>query len=47
MSGMMAAAYTQGLQDAGVGATIKHFVANDMEHERLSVDVVVPERGAF
>ncbi|GAA5874294.1 hypothetical protein JCM8547_007555 [Rhodosporidiobolus lusitaniae] len=44
LSGYLAAAYVHGLQKGGVGATIKHFVANDQEHERLSVDVIVPER---
>src|SRR6201995_4442418 len=37
-------AYVQGLQDAGVGATVKHFVANDSETERMSVDVRIDER---
>ncbi|KAM0751563.1 glycoside hydrolase family 3 protein [Meredithblackwellia eburnea MCA 4105] len=44
LSGNIAASYIRGLQEGGVGATIKHFTANDMEMERLSVDVVVPER---
>jgi beta-glucosidase len=37
-------AYVRGLQGAGVGATVKHFVANDAETERMSVDVRVDER---
>lgn len=37
-------AYVRGLQAGGVGATVKHFVANDSETDRLSVDVVVDER---
>ncbi|HTS14328.1 MAG TPA: glycoside hydrolase family 3 N-terminal domain-containing protein, partial [Candidatus Sulfotelmatobacter sp.] len=37
-------AYVRGLQDAGVGATVKHFVANDSETERMTVDVRVDER---
>ncbi|GAA5891753.1 hypothetical protein JCM6882_006195 [Rhodosporidiobolus microsporus] len=44
LSGYLAAAYVDGLQKNGVGAVIKHFVANDQEHERLSVDVCVPDR---
>lgn len=40
----MAAAYVNGLQKGGVAATIKHFVANDQEHERMGVDSVVSER---
>ncbi len=37
-------AYVRGLQRAGVGATVKHFVANDSETERMTVDVRVDER---
>ncbi len=44
LSGMCSASYVEGLQKNGVGACIKHFVGNDMEHERFSVDVVIPER---
>jgi beta-glucosidase len=37
-------AYVRGVQAGGVGATVKHFVANDSETERMSVDVRVDER---
>ena len=37
-------AYVRGVQGGGVGATVKHFVANDTETERMSVDVRVDER---
>ena len=37
-------AYVRGLQSGGVGATLKHFVANDSETERNTVDVRVGER---
>jgi beta-glucosidase len=37
-------AYVLGLQRAGVAATVKHFVANDAETERFTVDVRVDER---
>ena len=37
-------AYVRGLQDQGVGATVKHFVCNDSETERMSVDVRIDER---
>lgn len=40
---MMAAAYVNGLQSEGVAATIKHFVANDQEHEHTAADSVVSE----
>ncbi|MEE6263426.1 beta-glucosidase family protein [Plantactinospora sonchi] len=36
--------YVTGLQECGVGATVKHFVANDSETERMTVDVRVSER---
>ena len=34
----------RGLQRAGVGATVKHFVANDSETERFTLDARVDER---
>src|SRR5881394_203360 len=37
-------AYVRGLQGQGVGATVKHFVCNDSETERMSVDVRIDER---
>ncbi|WP_051323901.1 beta-glucosidase family protein [Candidatus Solirubrobacter pratensis] len=37
-------AYVRGLQDAGVGATVKHYVANDSETERFTLDARVDER---
>ena len=37
-------AYVRGLQNSGVGATVKHFIANDSETERMTVDVRVDER---
>lgn len=40
----MAAAYVNGLQSEGVSATIKHFVANDQEHERTAAESVMSER---
>lgn len=44
LSGMIASAYIKGLQDNGVGACIKHFVANDQEFERHSISSQVDER---
>jgi beta-glucosidase len=37
-------AYVRGLQDQGVAATVKHFVANDSETERFTLDARVDER---
>lgn len=37
-------AYVRGLQSAGVGATVKHFVANDSETERMTFDARLDER---
>ena len=44
LSGTLAAAYIEGLQESGVGACIKHFVANDQEFERFSISAEVAER---
>ncbi len=40
----LAAAYVAGVQELGVGATPKHYVANDFETERFTADVIVSER---
>jgi len=40
----LAAAYVTGVQDNGVGATPKHYVANDSETDRFTVDVRVGDR---
>ncbi|KAF8424495.1 hypothetical protein EV426DRAFT_716655 [Tirmania nivea] len=40
----MSASYINGLQEGGVGATIKHFVANEQETWRMTVDTIVEER---
>src|SRR4051794_29885780 len=37
-------AYVRGLQAEGVGATVKHYVANDSETERFTYDARVEER---
>ncbi|KAH3667947.1 hypothetical protein OGAPHI_001701 [Ogataea philodendri] len=44
LSGIAAAAIINGIQSQGVGATIKHFVCNDIENERNSIDVILSER---
>jgi beta-glucosidase len=40
----LAAAYVSGVQDNGVGATPKHYVANDYEDERFTASTQVSER---
>ncbi|MQA33155.1 beta-glucosidase family protein [Modestobacter roseus] len=44
LTGELAAAYVTGVQDNGVGATPKHYVANDFETDRFTADVRVDER---
>ncbi|GLB35269.1 putative glycosyl hydrolase 3 family protein [Lyophyllum shimeji] len=44
LSGILAAAYVNGLQSEGVSATIKHFVGNDQEHERTAAESVISPR---
>ena len=44
LSGRIAAAFVRGVQARGVATTAKHFVANDAEFERNTIDSVVDER---
>ena len=44
LSGVVGTAYVKGVQSEGVGATPKHYVANDSETDRMTVDVQVDER---
>ena len=44
LSGRMAAAFVRGLQDRGVGACLKHLVANEHETGRMYADSIVDER---
>ncbi len=44
LTGLLAAAYVNGLQSRGVGACLKHLVANEAETERHTVNSVVDER---
>jgi beta-glucosidase len=44
LAGALASAYVRGVQSNDVAVTVKHFVCNDTEIERMSVDVEVDER---
>ena len=44
LTGRIGAAYIRGVQAGGVAATAKHYVANDSETERLTLDARVDER---
>ena len=44
LTGEIGAAFVRGLQGAGVAATVKHFVANDSETQRFTVDNRLDER---
>ncbi|HZG68282.1 MAG TPA: glycoside hydrolase family 3 N-terminal domain-containing protein, partial [Herpetosiphonaceae bacterium] len=44
LSGKLGAAYIQGLQGAGVAATVKHYVGNESEYQRMSISSDISER---
>ncbi|KAL1888681.1 hypothetical protein Sste5346_009386 [Sporothrix stenoceras] len=44
LTGKLSAQYIRGLQQKGVAAAIKHFVANEQETERNNMNTVVSER---
>jgi beta-glucosidase len=44
LAGVMVAHYVQGVQSAGVMATLKHFACNNDEHRRYNCDCLVGER---
>ncbi|KOU35017.1 beta-glucosidase [Streptomyces sp. WM6378] len=44
LTGEIASGYVGGVQAGGVGTTVKHFVANDAETDRFTVDNVIAPR---
>ncbi|KAA1418239.1 glycosyl hydrolase [Mumia zhuanghuii] len=44
LTARVGAAIVRAMQDDGVAATVKHFVANDSESDRLTVDMRIDER---
>ncbi|HEX4702688.1 MAG TPA: glycoside hydrolase family 3 C-terminal domain-containing protein [Pseudonocardiaceae bacterium] len=44
LTAVLGTAYVHGLQDNGVGATAKHYVGNESETERFTVDIRMDER---
>lgn len=44
LTGRIGTGYVAGVQEGGVGTTVKHFVANDAETDRFTVNNVVSER---
>lgn len=44
LAGSVSIAYVSGVQSQGVGACIKHLVANDSEFERFTISSEVPDR---
>ncbi|UQX01041.1 glycoside hydrolase family 3 C-terminal domain-containing protein [Streptomyces sp. RerS4] len=44
LTGAVGTGYVAGVQDGGVGTTVKHFVGNDAETQRFTVDCVIAPR---
>ncbi|MDY0985039.1 glycoside hydrolase family 3 C-terminal domain-containing protein [Microbacterium sp. CFBP9023] len=44
LSGVLATAHVNAMQDVGPGASVKHFAANNQEHERMRISADVDER---
>ncbi|MDA3852510.1 MAG: glycoside hydrolase family 3 C-terminal domain-containing protein [Spirochaetaceae bacterium] len=44
LSGELGASFIQGVQSQGIGTSLKHFAANNQEHNRLVVDAVIDQR---
>ncbi|MFI7384018.1 glycoside hydrolase family 3 protein [Streptomyces sp. NPDC049813] len=44
LTGEIGTGYVRGVQSGGVGTTVKHFVANDAETDRFTVDNIISDR---
>ncbi|MBW6467233.1 MAG: glycoside hydrolase family 3 C-terminal domain-containing protein, partial [Brevefilum sp.] len=44
LSGEMAKSHIQGVQSQGIGASLKHYAANNQEYRRMTIDAIVDER---
>jgi beta-glucosidase len=44
LSGTLAGFYCKGVQSKNVAATLKHFVCDDQEHERMAVSTIITQR---
>jgi beta-glucosidase len=44
LSGVLGAAWVRGLQSRGVGASVKHFAANNVEYDRMRADSQIEAR---
>ncbi|CUM53015.1 uncharacterized protein AC631_05777 [Debaryomyces fabryi] len=44
LSGLLAAAIINGIQGKGIAACIKHYVCNDIEDERIAININISER---
>jgi len=44
LSTELATAYIKAVQSLGVGTSLKHYVANNQEHKRMSIDEIIDER---
>ncbi|MFA5470989.1 MAG: glycoside hydrolase family 3 C-terminal domain-containing protein [Acholeplasmataceae bacterium] len=44
VSGELGAAFVRGVEDQGVGTSVKHFICNNQEKNRFTIDSIVDER---
>jgi len=44
LAGKLGAAFVKAMQEQGIGATIKHYAANNAENNRMGIDEIISER---